>query len=201
MLNIRFVLLFVSFFSVWSNYSQTPDSLQRPKPLFCSKNEFGGLIGIGHIKGLDDVVIKNPEWALELTSTNGIQIKQWFLGIGTGLRVWENDLTFPLFFHVSLDNLWKSHFFLHGDIGGQLGIRKSNHYGDRETGDFYAAYGLGYNFPIKKQSLYLKASVCHQKATSEGDYSGLGPAAIKEDYTLNYLFLRISLGLSFKKNK
>lgn len=201
MLNIRFVLLFVSFCSVWSSYSQTPDSVQKVEIQFCSKNELGGLIGIGHIKGLDDVVIKNPEWALELTSTNGIQIKQWFLGIGTGVRVWESDLTFPLFFHVSLDNLWKSHFFLHGDMGGQLGIRKTNHYGDRETGGFYAAYGLGYNFPIKKQSLYLKASVCHQKASAEGDYSGLGPATVKEGYVLNYLFLRISLGLSFKKNK
>lgn len=107
-----YILLFTLFFSVWNSHSQTSGSLQKTNIRFASKNEWGGLIGMGHIKGLDDVVIKNPEWAMELTSTNGIQIKQWFLGIGAGVRVWERDLTFPLFFHVSLDDLWKSHFFL-----------------------------------------------------------------------------------------
>jgi hypothetical protein len=194
-----YILLFTLFFSVWNSHSQTSDSLQKTNIRFASKNELGGLIGMGHIKGLDDVVIKNPEWALELTSTNGIQMKQWFLGIGAGVRVWERDFTFPLFFHVSLDDLWKSRFFLHTDIGAQLGIRKTNHYGDRETGGFYAAYGLGYNFPVKKQNLYLKASICHQRADAEGAYSGLGPGTLMESYKLNYLFFRFSVGLKITK--
>lgn len=194
---ITFVLLLGCF----SSLAQPEDSLQKTKAFFCSRNELGGLIGIGHIKGLDDMVIKNPEWAMELTSTNGIRFNQWFIGAGAGFRTWGNDFTFPLFFHVSLNDLWKSPFFLHGDVGFQMGIRKTNHYGDKEHGDFYAAYGLGYNFPIKKQSLYLKASVCHQKASAQGAYSGLGPSTVKEGYTLNYLFLRISLGLSITDNK
>jgi hypothetical protein len=193
-----YILLFALFYCVWNSYSQTPDSLPKTKIQFCSKNELGGLIGIGHIKGLDDVVIKNPERALELTSTNGMEIKQWFLGVGLGVRAWRKDFTVPMFFHVSLNDLWRSGFFLHGDIGGQLGIRR-NHYGDREITEFYAAYGLGYNFPVKKQSLYLKASICHQKANAEGAYSGLGPSTLLEGYTLNYLFFRVSAGLKITK--
>lgn len=193
------LILFLILFGDQISYAQTQDSLLGSKVQFSSQNELGGLIGIGHIKGLDDLVIKNPEWAFELASTNGIQVKQWFLGIGVGVRIWGNDFTFPLFFHVSLDDLWKSRFFLHGDLGYQLGIRKANHYGDKENGNFYAAYGLGYNFPLKKQGLYLKASVCHQKADAIGAYSGLGPSSYEEHYNLSYLFLRISVGLKITK--
>lgn len=179
--------------------AQTTDSLSKPKIRFCSKNELGGLIGIGQMKDASDYPVHNSEWALELISTNGIRYASWFMGIGAGLRTWSfTDVTFPVFAHVSLD-LWKTGLYLHADLGNQFGTRKSNYRGDKETGSFYAAYGLGYTIPTRKQNLYVKASLCHQKMKATGDFSGLGPSNYPEHYSLNYMFARISLGLKFTK--
>lgn len=191
-------LFFISLFVSVNCISQTKDSISKPKVQFCSKNELGGLIGIGRMKDASDYPIRNPEWALELTSTNGIRINSWFIGIGLGVRTWGTDFTFPVFGHVSLD-LWKSAFFLHADLGNQFGTRKNNYKGDKETGSFYAAYGLGYNIPVRKQNLYVKASICHQSAKATGDTGGLGPDTYFENYSLTYTFCRISLGLKFTK--
>nr|WP_294857969.1 hypothetical protein [uncultured Fluviicola sp.] len=190
-------ILFTSLFWHLNSFAQTKDSVCRSKIQFCSKNELGGLIGIGHIKNPNDYLVRNPEWAVELTSTNGIRYNPWFVGIGLGVRAWGTDLTFPVFVNVSLD-LWKSAFFLHADMGHQFGIRKSNYFGDRETGSFYAAYGLGYNFAIKKQNLYVKASLCHQRMKA-ATKAGLGPGNYLESYDPTYLFFRISLGIKFTK--
>lgn len=188
----------LSFFFVLNVSAQTTDSVPKPKVRFCSKNELGGLIGIGRMKDASDYLIWNPEWAVELISTNGIRYEPWFVGVGFGVRVWGADLTFPLFVNVSLD-LWKSAFFLHADMGNQFGTRKNNYRGDRETGNFYAAYGLGYNFPIKRQAFYVKASICHQRANAMGESYGLGPSSYPVHYSLTYTFCRISLGIKFTK--
>ncbi len=189
-------LLFL--FSALNISAQTADSVSKPKIQFCSKNELGGLIGIGRLKDASDYPTWNPEWAVELISTNGIRYEPWFVGVGFGIRAWGADLTFPLFVNVSLD-LWKSAFFLHAHLGNQFGTRKINYQGDKETGNFYAAYGLGYNFSIKKQVCYVKASICHQRANAVGEAGGLGPSTYPEHYSLTYTFCRISLGLRFTK--
>ncbi|TSJ45529.1 hypothetical protein [Fluviicola chungangensis] len=208
------IIAIASFISLSWNlnaYAQTNDSLGKSKIdfsvlerriQFSSKNELGGLKGIGRLKDASDYTAHNSEWALELTSTNGIQTGSFFAGIGTGVRYWGNSIVVPLFLHVSYDLLINRKirgFFLHGDIGNQFGTRKSNSQGDKETGGFYAAYGLGYNIPVKKQTLYVKASMCHQRATAEGKFSGLGPSTVPEKYSLNYLFFRVSVGWRFTK--
>ena len=204
MTRIAFIFLLSSVFGFVNNLFAQNDSLGKidfsvlaPKPLFCSKNELGGLIGIGNIRNPNDYQMWNPDWALELTSTNGIRYAPWFLGIGVGVRTWGIDFTFPVFGHVSLD-LYKTGLFLHADMGHQFGVRK-NYFGDRETGSFYAAYGLGYNFSIKRQALYVKASICHQKTKAADEQGGLGPSNYPEHYDPTYLFCRISLGLTFTK--
>lgn len=197
MMKIGHILCFYTlmFWSL-SSFAQTKDSLVKPEIKFCSKNEFGGLIGIGRMKDKSDYLIWNPEWALELTSTNGIRYAPWFVGIGVGVRMWGIAPMFPVFGHVSLD-LYKSAFFLHADMGHQFGVRKSNYMGDRETGSFFAAYGLGYNFAVRKQSFYVKASICHQKVKATGESNGLGPSNYPVHYDLTYMFARVSLGLQF----
>ncbi|AEA43976.1 hypothetical protein [Fluviicola taffensis] len=199
MIKVNQILILVAFlFGSLNSYAQTKDSISKPKASFCSKNELGGLIGIGRIKDPNDYVVRNLEWALELTSINGIRYNPWFVGIGVGIRSWRGGgFGFPLFGHVSLD-LWKTGLFIHGDIGYQFGIRK-NYFGVHETGGFYAAYGLGYNFAIKRQSLYVKASICHQKANAEDKYGGLGPSTYQTYNDMDYLFCRISLGIQFSK--
>lgn len=202
MTRIAFVLFLSSFWFLNQLSAQEKDSIQKakidfsvlePKIRFCSRNELGGLIGIGHVQDMG----QNPEWALELTSINGIRYKPLFVGIGVGIRSWRGvGFGFPVYGHVALD-LWKTGLFLHTDLGYQIAARE-NYIGNRETGGFYAAYGLGYNFAIKKQALYVKASICHQKAKTE-DYGGLGPSTYQTYSGLNYLFCRISLGLTFTK--
>jgi hypothetical protein len=88
-----------------------------------------------------------------------------------------------------------SAFFLHVDLGNQFGTRRSNYWGDKETGSFYAAYGLGYNIPVRKQNLYVKASICHQMVKAVGESSGLGSSTYQEHSDRTYLFCRISFGL------
>ena len=119
-----------------------------------------------------------------------------FVGLGVGIRKWDKDYLLPLFFTSSL-NLWKgkNSLFLHVDLGHQFGNRQVNYFGDKETGSFYAAYGLGYDLSLSKHTkLYLKASVCHQNMKAAAK-AGLGPSNYLEPYDPNYLFLRISLGL------
>ena len=210
MTKTTFILfLFLSRFLSLS--AQTGDSLRKgkidfsvlePKVHFCSKNELGGLIGIGRIDDPYDYRMQNPEWGLELTSTNGIQYGSFFAGIGAGVRTLGDDLVIPLFLHLSLDvaiNKKVKGFFLCADLGNQF-VDRQNSFGEKETGNFFAAYGLGYTFPAaKRMNLYLKANIIHQRATAEDTYGGLGPIPYHEQYTLTYSFLRISVGLKFTK--
>jgi hypothetical protein len=213
---MKFSIVSASFFIVclWNlNLSaQTTDSLGNtkidfsvlePEIRFSSKNEFGFFLGIGHLKGLSDYPVYNSDLIYELTSTNGIQYGSFFAGIGTGIRYWGNDFLVPLFLHLSIDlsiNRKIKGFFLCADLGNQFGTRQSNSFGDKETGNFFATYGLGYQFPVSKQlKLYLKTTLCHQKTKAAGDYSGLGPSTYQESYDPTYLFFRVSLGLKFTK--
>lgn len=199
MIKVNQILILVAFlFGSLNSYTQTKDSISKPKASFCSKNELGGLIGIGRIKDPSDYVVWNPEWALELTSINGIRYKPLFVGIGVGIRSWRGvGFGFPVFGHVSLD-LWKTGLFLHADIGYQFGTYR-NYFGVSATGDFYEAYGVGYDFAIKKQAMYVKASICHQKGKAADKYGGLGPSTYQSYYDFNYLFGRVSVGLKFTK--
>jgi hypothetical protein len=182
-------------------YAQEKDSLSRPKIQFCSKNEFGVWFGIGSIykeKGGDHW--SNSSKILEMTTSNGIQYDRLFVGLGIGIRKWDNNYLIPLFFNSSV-NLWKNKnsLFLHLDLGHQFGSRKTNYFGDKETGSFYLSYGLGYDFTIAKRlKLYLKTSISHQSMKSAAK-SGLGPSNYMESYNPRYLFFRISLGLKFTK--
>ncbi len=191
--------------------AQTGDSIQKgkidfsvlqPKARFSSKNELGGLLGIGKVKDGNDYILHNPEWGLELTSTNGIQYGSFFAGIGTGVRTLGDDFVIPLFLHVSLDvtiNRKVKGFFLCADVGNQF-VDRQNSFGDKETGSFFAAYGLGYNFQVAERTkLYLKANIIHQRAKAEDKHGGLGPSTYQEYYVLTYSFLRISVGLKFTK--
>jgi hypothetical protein len=80
------ITLWIALFWCLDLSAQMKDSLSKPKVQFCSKNEFGGLIGIGRMKDASDYPIRNPEWALEVISTNGIRCDQWFVGVGFGIR-------------------------------------------------------------------------------------------------------------------
>lgn len=177
-------------------------SVLEPKVQFSSKNELGGLIGIGRIDDPYDYHMQNLEWGLELTSTNGIQYRGFFAGIGTGVRTLGDDVVIPLFAHISLDvsiNRKVKGFFLCADLGNQF-LDRQNSFGDKETGNFFAAYGLGYNFPLaNRMKLYLKANVMHQRAKAVDKHGGLGPGTYQEYYGLTYMFLRISVGLKFTK--
>lgn len=138
------------------------------------------------------------EVVFELSTSNGFQYDRLFVGVGVGIRKWDNDYLLPVFFTSSL-NLWKGKnaLFLHLDLGHQFGNRQANFFGDKETGSFYAAYGLGYDLSLAKRTkLYLKASVCHQQMKAAAK-AGLGPDNYLEPYDPNYLFFRISLGIQF----
>jgi hypothetical protein len=211
MTRIAFVLFFSSFWFLNQLSAQEKDSIEKakidfsvlePKIRFCSKNELSGLIGISKVKDGNDYILPNPEWGTELTSTNGIQYGSFFAGIGTGVRTLGDDFVIPLFLHVSLDvaiNKKVKGFFLCADLGNQF-VDRQNSFGDKETGSFFAAYGLGYNFNVaKRMKLYLKANVIHQRAKAEDKHGGLGPSTYQEYYGPTYLFLRISVGLRFIK--
>ena len=207
--SISCISLFWCFSSLAQNDSlgkaKIDFSVLKPKIQFCSKNELGVFLGLGRIENNVETVHSNKETILELTTTNGIQYGSFFAGIGTGVRKWGDDFLVPLFLHLSVDlsiNLGKSRnaFFLCADLGNQFGSRQSNSFGNRETGNFFAAYGLGYQFPVAKQlKLYLKTTLCHQLTKAAGGYSGLGPSIYQEPYNPTYLFCRISLGLKFTK--
>lgn len=191
----QIICVVFSLFWICDLTAQGKDSGSKTAVQFCSKNELGGLIGIGHVQNPADYKVRNAEWALEMVSINGIRYNPWFVGAGFGIRTWATDFTFPLFAHVSLD-LWKSNFFLHADMGYQFGTRRVNMFGDKETGGFYAAYGLGYEWSVTEQlKLYVKTSVCHQNRKASGPYSGLGPSTSLEAYNPKYVFLRVSAGI------
>ncbi len=193
------LLVFFFFWSLHSNAQKT-DSLSRSSVRFSTENELGALV-LMRDKLSDEYQAKGKEWVFEFTSTNGITYGRLFAGIGVGVRKWEDDFVLPLFFHASC-NLSKSEngLFLHTDLGNQFGTRRNNAFGDRETGNFYAAYGFGYYGALAKSTkLYLKVSVCHQRAEALGPYTGLGPSTYPEPYLLNYLFFRVSLGVKFTK--
>ena len=211
MTRIAFVLFFSSFWFLNQLSAQEKDSIEKakidfavlePKIRFCSKNELSGLIGIGKVKDGNDYILPNPEWGTELTSTNGIQYRGFFAGIGTGVRTLGDDFVIPLFLHVSLDltiNRKEKGFFLCADLGNQF-VDRQNSFGDKETGNFFAAYGLGYNFKVAERlKLYVKANVIHQRTKAEDQHGGLGPSTYQEYYGPTYLFLRISVGLRFTK--
>jgi len=178
----------------------TQETASKPVVRFSTENELGILAGMGH-KLDDGYPGSSSELVFELSSTNGIQCGRFFAGIGVGVRKWDDDFLLPLFLHASYD-LWKSKnvLFLHADIGNQFGNRQMNAFGNKETGNFYAAYGLGYYFSVAERTkLYLKASVCHQRAEALGPYTGLGPSTYQERYNLNYLLFRFSVGVKFTK--
>ncbi|WP_300661417.1 hypothetical protein [Fluviicola sp.] len=193
----RVICLWLFLFCIANATAQNGDSPPKPRIQFCSKNEFGVSMGMGTIKGMDDFDYRNKESVLELSSSNGIRYGRLFVGAGIGVRKWGNDYLLPLFFTSSL-NLWngKNSLFLHLDVGNQFGNRKPNFFGDKETGNFFIAYGLGYDFSVTEHmKLYLKASVSHQHAKALGPYSGLGPYQGLESYDLKYLFFKISVGV------
>lgn len=166
------ICLWLSLICIPDSIAQTKDSLSKPKIQFCSRNELGTFIGMGTVKGSDDFYHPNREVLLELSSANGIRYDRFFVGLGVGIRKWDNNFLLPLFVSSSL-NLWKgkSSLFLHLDLGHQFGTRSANMFGDKETGSFFAAYGLGYDwYVMEKLKLYLKASVCHQNMKASGPY-------------------------------
>lgn len=199
----RIHILFLLGFLICNlnSFAQTKDSLSKPRIQFCSKNEFGVWIGIGSIykeKGGDHW--SNSSKILELTTSNGFQYDRLFIGLGVGIRKWDKDYLLPMFFASSI-NLWKgkNSLFLHLDLGHQFGNRRTNFFGDKETGSFFAAYGLGYDLSIAKRiKLYLKANVYYQSMKAAAK-SGLGPSNYLEPYDPRYLFFRISLGVKFTK--
>lgn len=187
---------------LWVNsHAQTKDSLVKPKIQFCSKNEFGALIGTGSIENDANIPVSPQEFVLELVTSNGVQFDRVFAGLGLGVRKWEKDYLLPVFFTSSV-NLWKGKnaLFLNLDVGHQFGSRQTNFFGDKETGSFFVTYGLGYDLSIAKSTkLYLKVNVCHQSMKAAAK-SGLGPSNYLEPYDPRYLFLRVSLGLKFTGN-
>lgn len=60
MKTIHILSLCMSMFWSINSFAQTKDSLVKPEIKFCSKNEFGGLIGIGRMKDKSDYLIWNP---------------------------------------------------------------------------------------------------------------------------------------------
>lgn len=194
----RLIICFgISLFWISDVAAQSKDSLSKPYTQFCSRNELGMLFGVGTVRTPYDDFVWNNENILELSSSNGIRYGRLFAGVGVGIRKWDKHFLLPLFFTLSA-NLWegKNSLFLHVDLGHQFGTRAANRFGDKETGSFFVAYGLGYDWSVTENlKLYLKASVCHQSMKASGTYTGLGPSTSVETYNPKYLFFRLSVGV------
>jgi hypothetical protein len=140
-----------------------------------------------------------------LQTINGLRIKKWFVGVGTGLDYYHFR-SVPVFFDLRKQLTRVSiPLYVYGDVGVHFPWKKNTKddwYRTEFSNGWYYDIGLSYQFPLKQQYAIILSGGYAQKKMDENRYIVpycINPpcAEIKEQYQYNFRRISVKAGLSF----
>ncbi|MEZ5198910.1 MAG: hypothetical protein R2764_21790 [Bacteroidales bacterium] len=180
-------LVFVFSFSL---ISETIIAQETRKINYFNNTGFSWLSGVGTINGFTSFKDNNESnWSL--STINGIKHKSSVFGAGLGYEQWHDSFIIPAFFRYQffIKDV-KPSLYEYFDIGYSFGsMKKQASSQPEEKGRMLISIGLGINIKVNEMS-YVSISTFYklQRAMIEG---------YKVDYTTNYHFIGIAIGVSF----
>ena len=166
--------------------------LAQVKPKFASQQLVGLLEGEGGS-------------AFQIQTINGVQLKKWFMGLGTGID-WYEYRSIPVFLSLNYDlKMSNRRFFLSADAGTNFPWTKTqgNGFGTLLKSDFdrglYTNTGIGYKLNLKNSKdgflIHLGYGTKRLKETQTvSNFCAGGPCAVtteRYDYRMRRISIRI----------
>ena len=145
--------------------------------------------------------------AVTISTVNGIQVNQWFAGIGIGIDYYGAKRSLPLFAAIQKDLSQKQNsFFLYGNAGYNIAWLKEeekqkNVMNYKQMGGLYYETGIGYKLKISTYNyLGLSAGFSFKQIKEQYSYPcymcgtdiGIPPQQID-----NYKFHRLAIKLNW----